>query len=113
MLCVVFICVFSVSRLKTGNQKLFEYISLTRQTYLENRDAAPALEQLTDYWKEHYLLLSYTTAGSELEQMSLTVAKLPRLMQSRGSEFLAELDALEHWAQLVYDSNFPCFSAIF
>lgn len=113
MLCVVFICVYSVSRLKEGNRQLFDYISRTRQAYLENKDAAPALEQLTEYWKKHFLLLSYTTTGSGLEQMSLTVAKLPRLMQSRSAEFLGELDALEHWAKLVYDNNYPRVSAIF
>ena len=103
----------SVFALHQSDQHLFELVDRTAEAYRTGEDTKQRLEELEDYWQDHYLLMTYITASSTMEDMSRSVAKLPYLLESGSDDFLAELESVKHWAQLVYDSQFPDLSSIF
>lgn len=103
----------SVIAIKKSNEKLFELVHATEQAYLSSEDATDALGELEDYWQDYYLLMTYITAPSTLEDMAKNVSRLPYLLREDSDDFLAELKSIEHWAQLLYDTQFPDLSSIF
>ena len=48
-----------------------------------------------------------------MADMSRAVKKLPELYKAGSDDFLAELNSISDWAQLLYDTQFPDLSSIF
>ena len=110
---VAALCTASVIVMKRCNDKLFELVQSTAQAYRSGKDAQGELEKLMQHWKKHYLLLTYVTSSATMEDMARTAEKLPFLLEAESDDFLAELNSLAHWSQLVYDSRFPDLSSVF
>ena len=103
----------SVLAIKKGNERLFGLAAAARQAYETGGDTKKALDELEDYWESYYLMMSYITAEPTMADMSRAVKKLPELYKAGSDDFLAELNSISDWAQLLYDTQFPDFSSIF
>ena len=103
----------SVLAIKKGNERLFGLTAAARQAYETGGDTKKALDELEDYWESYYLMMSYITAEPTMADMSRAVKKLPELYKAGSDDFLAELNSISDWAQLLYDTQFPDLSSIF
>ena len=113
---LIFIAVLStvsVVVIKKGNERLVELVSAVQQAYGSDGDTKKALSELEDYWESYYLTMSYITAEPTMADMSRAVKKLPELYKAGSDDFLAELNSISDWAQLLYDTQFPDLSSIF
>lgn len=103
----------SVIVIKKSNEQLFSLVHTAEQAYLSGSGTEKALSELEDYWEKYYLIMSYISAEPTMSDMARCVKKLPDLYSSGSDDFLAELKSIEHWAQLLYDTQFPDLSSIF
>ena len=113
LLVIAVLSTASVIAIKKGNEQLSELVHRTEKAYLSGGDPSQSLDELEEYWQDYYLMMTYITAPTTLEDMAKNVARLPYLLQKNSDDFLAELKSIEHWAQLMYDTQFPDLSSIF
>ena len=103
----------SVYAIKRSNEHLCELTSRAEQAYRQGGDVASALAELEDCWDDYYLLMSYIVAEPTMTDITRTVKKLPALYEQGSDDFLAELQSISSWAQMLYDTQFPDLSSVF
>lgn len=108
-LLVITVCISAGSLwvLKRSNERLYELAGEVRTAYENGGDAKPALNELTEYWQNYYVRISYVANSDYLNSVSAGVFRLEFLLENDSDEFISELESLCGQTELMYQCQFP------
>lgn len=118
--CLIILAIIIISSitmvfvLKSYNEKLTEKIDDALSSW-QQQDYAKATEKVDDlceFWNKYNARLSCIIRRDKLDHISMSVAKLKPLIESRNDEFLSECESIKFSVEMIFDCELPKLHSI-
>lgn len=109
---IVVIIIYSVSALfilRSQNRKLTSGVEEVARLW-DNEDYDGAYESamsLIDIWHEYEHIVTVIVNDDHLRELNISIAKIPALIENQSTEVEAEIKAIQHEIDHIFDAEKP------